>query len=281
MGASHSKFWIAGGAVVSVIVLVAVILLSYKPALDEAAGYAEEREMAEIQNLKLSGEIKKLRDIEARLPEIRERIAALQVGIPVAPKLDEFEAYLSELILDNDALLVSMTGTEAKVAVPAATTPEVPATPGSTSTAAPEPGGESSGTPAPTPSPAPEGTPKAEGEAPVAERVPSKIPPIEGLHVFDWEITVAGSYEQVAKVLEALQTTSPRHFLVTGLKFDAVVRDTPATSGLPERKRGDVDYKIMGHTYVLVGPQQPEEAPAKDPSMPKSTDDPFALTTGG
>lgn len=271
MGVSRDKFWIAGGAIVAVLILVATFALSYKPALDEASDLGEKQDLAEIHNAKLTGEIKQLRAIEARLPEIRERIAELQVGIPVAANIDEFEAYLSELILENDAYLLEITGLEARVAVPTSTQTAAPSpAPAETSTAAPEPG-EVATTAAPS---------NDETEKPVAERVPSKVPAIEGFHVFDWTISVGGTYEQVSAILEALQTTSSRHFLVSGLEIQTLLADKAASNGLPDRPAGEVDYKISGSTYVLEGPQQPEEPKVEEPKMPSTKDDPFADVIG-
>lgn len=267
MGVSRSKLWIGGGAFVAVVILAATALLGYKPAMERAADLEEQKSLAEIQNAKLTGEVRKLRLLEADLPNIRTRIGELQKGIPTTARQDEFEAYVSKLVTDSEAFLIKFEGDVARVAVPAAAnapkdspTSAPIATPG----AAPEPGDASTATPNATAPP---------------EMVAATIPTIPGLHIFEWKLRIGGTFEQVSPVLTALQTTSTRHFLVTALKLETVMRTTPATKGLPERKPGEVDYLITGYTYVLEGPAQPEDPKAGEPEpspMPSTKDDPFA-----
>lgn len=262
MKRQNNQLWIGGAVFLCVLVLLGTYFLGAKPRFDSAAEMDEERSQVEMKNANLTREVASLRELEATLPEVRQAIGALQVGIPTEAKLDEFSAYLGQLAIDHSVTIVSVTAVQ-----PLPITIETPA-------------------PEPTPEPT-----DASTEAPVAgegtaSATPAAATPIlEGLAGISAQVVVVGTSDNAQAFLDALQTVSPRHFMASGVTIEAVLVDTPAAAGLPALVAGEVMMTVGGALYVLPGIVQPEAPAAEVPAplplpVPAPGANPFAPFAG-
>ncbi len=245
MSNQNNRLWIGGAAFLAIVVLLGTYFLAAKPRLDSAAEMDDERVSVEARNTTLRREVSVLKEQEANLPETRQAIAGLQIGIPTTAKLDEFTKYIGELAVQHSVVIASVA---VQPLAPIST--EVPV--------APEP--------VPTES-------AAASEAPVAGPGTAEPAPttatsqlLDGFASMAINITLSGTNDNCKLFLDALQTQSTRHFLVEGLSILAVLADTPAAQGLPDLAAGDVAFTVSGSAFVLDGVVQPEDPAAVAPA---------------
>ena len=266
MKRQNNQLWIGGAAFLCVLVLLGTYFLGAKPRFESASEMDEERSQVEVKNVKLQKEVSSLRKLEATLPEVRDAIGALQVGIPTQLKLDEFTSYLGQLAIDSSVTISSITVLTPTAIAFEAPKPEATAEPSATSTEAPAAG---------------------EGGTARADEKPS-APILEGFVSDNVSIVVVGTPDNAQAFVNALQTTSLRHFLVSMVDLKAVLVDTPPAAGLPALVPGDVVATVSGSLYVLQGIPQPEDPAAVVPEQlplpaPAPGSNPFVplVVTGG
>lgn len=259
----NNQLWVGGAVFLCIVILLGTYFLAAKPRLESASEMDEERSQVEVTNTKLKREVSLLREQEATLPEVRQSIAALQVGIPVEAKLDEFALYVGQLADENAVIVSSFTVLPPTLVIVEAPAPE----------ATPEP--------APTASEAP-----VAGEAGTAAADETLLQDtLGGMSMIGLSVTVVGTTDNTQAFFNALQTVSTRHVMLNGAAIDAVLVDTPAAAGLPDLLAGEVVVTISGSLYVLPGIAQPEDPAAVAPEprplpVPAPGMNPFAPFLG-
>ena len=194
----NNRLWIGGAVFLGIVVLLGTYFLAAKPRFDSAADLNAERVSVEARNTTLRREVSVLKEQEARLPETRQAIAALQVGIPTEAKLNEFTLYIGELATQHSVVIASI---GVQPLAPIST--ELPAA-------------------APSPEPSPTET-AASDEAPVAGPGTAEPAPstgttslLDGFSSMGISVTLSGTNDNCKLFLDALQTQSTRHFLEIG-----------------------------------------------------------------
>lgn len=244
----NNRLWIGGAVFLGIVIVLGTYFLAAKPRLDSATEMNEELVSVEARNTTLRREVSVLKEQEASLPETRAAIAGLQVGIPTTAKLNEFTQYIGDLAALHSVVIASVAVQPlAPLSIP------IPAAPAPTPTET-APTAESSDAPVAGPGTA---EPAA---APVATSL------LDGFSSMSMSITLSGTNDNCKLFLNALQTESTRHFLVTGLSIVAVETDTPAAQGLPALVPGDVAFTVSGSAFVLEGAVQPEDPAAVPPA---------------
>lgn len=239
----NNRLWIGGAVFLGIVILLGTYFLAAKPRFDSATEMNDERVSVEARNTTLRREVSVLKEQEARLPETRAAIAGLQVGIPTTAKLNEFTQYIGDLAVQHSVTIASVA---VQPLAPISTAP--PAAP------APAPTAEASEAPVAGP-----GTAET-AAAPVVTNL------LDGFSLMSMSITLSGTNDNCKLFLNALQTESTRHFLVSGLSIIAVGTDTPAGQGLPALVPGDVAFTVIGSAFVLEGAVQPEDPAAVPPA---------------
>lgn len=228
--------WIAGSALVALLVAAAAWFLALSPALSAVAETRDETEAAQMQNDIQRTKLATLEKQFAELDTYRAELAAIQKQIPAE---DAEPALLRE---------IHAVAAEAGVTVLQFTVTEEPslffaAEQAATETATADGSEESA-----------EGT---DAEAPVG---------VNGFVRIPVDITVIGAYPSAVSMVAGLQERLDRLFLVTGLSAEGQ-DEAEAANGKPAVREGDVEMVISGYVYVLQ-----EDAAAPEPESGAATD---------
>jgi Tfp pilus assembly protein PilO len=256
--------WVAGTAIVAVVILIASWFLVISPKLSAAQDDRAQTETVKQHNDVLSTQLATLKKQFAGLETTRSDLAALRKQIPTSAQLTDYLRKLSDLATTHTVIITSV--------MPGGAIPFV-AAPAAIATAAT----------APKPTPTAAATAAAGAPAEPTDTTAATTPPpargIPGLDVISVSITVVGTYPNLLAFLSDVQSTTDRLFLVTGLTATAQQKSA-AGGGRPATTPGDLELKIDGFAYVLqdlrgVDPVTPPVTgslqvpdPAKNPYVP-------------
>lgn len=250
--------WVAGTAIVAVVILIASWFLVISPKVSAAQEDRAQTETVKQHNDVLSTQLATLEKQFAGLETTRSDLAALRKQIPTSAQLTDYLRTLSDLATTHSVVITSLLPSGA---IPFVAAPGAAAAPKPTPTATAAAGAAAEPTDTATAT-----TPAAAGGVP-------------GLAVISVSITVVGTYPNILGFLGDLQSKTDRLFLVTGLSATAQHKAV-AGSGRPATAVGDLELKIDGFAYVLrdlrgVDPVTPPVTgslqvpdPAKNPYVP-------------
>lgn len=106
---SRTTTWVAGAAVLTVLVAVAAWSLLIGPVRAEAAGYRQATADAEVTNIQLEARLVQLREQYAELPQEQARLAELQSQLPPVADLPAFVRGVQAAADSAGVTLVSIT----------------------------------------------------------------------------------------------------------------------------------------------------------------------------
>ena len=157
----QSRWWVAGGALVAVLLAAASWLMLIGPKLDDADSVRQQTQSANDQNSILQIKVDKLRADSASMPDLLHQLDALHAQLPTTSGLDDLTRQLTGDAQKADVTLTSIVigaPTVVKGSTAAAPTaagddsetvdtdqPDPPATQDATTTAAAPPASSSSG----------------------------------------------------------------------------------------------------------------------------------------
>ncbi|WP_333812165.1 hypothetical protein [Timonella senegalensis] len=231
------KTWIAGAAVVAILILVAVWLLLITPVRDESAIANDDAEQIEYSNDVLSTRVATLRKQFEKIDEYKDQLSAYQVQIPTAVDYESIVDEIERSVEKSKVSFISVSSEE-NIAPVKPFTELVVAEP--TGTESEE--GEASAAQAPT-EPV-----TVSGATPTATGALSTVVP--GFYQVPLLITVQGDYEEVLEFSEQLQVNSERALLVTSVEVTSL-REAPESANAPKSEVGDVTYILHTIAYVL------------------------------
>ncbi|WP_169165403.1 hypothetical protein [Cellulomonas taurus] len=241
--------WIGGAALGAVVLMAGTWFLGVSPILDETASVHERRESSMAENVMLEARLSELSAASARLPELKDELAALQVGIPSTEQVDEFLRRLDALQTTYQIAAVSVTVSDPVPVVDNQGVTTLGAVQDEAAAAAAEPADGA------TAAPSAEPTASAATADPAADAAaaPATAAGPAGFVAVPVEITLLGGFPNSLLFLADLQADDQRLFLVTdthGEGQDAA----DASDGRPATQPGDVELKISGNLYVLSDP---------------------------
>ena len=228
---NKTSVWVAGAAVVALVIFAAAYFLLIGPVMDSTAETDEQRTQVETQNQSLRSQNATLRNQFENIDQLREQLEVLQVQVPDAAEWDTFTTLVGDLANDNGAIITKITA-EPAVAVAAETAMAAPDETSETSDAA-----------------ASETAP--DGAAGVATATGQAIPVT---------ITLQGSPVAAIGTVNGLQAVDQRLFLAQAIDIHGLKASEGAT---PPVAPGDVSLEVKG--YILV---QTPVAPVSDQVPP-------------
>lgn len=245
---AKNSTWIAGAAAGAVVLVAGTWFLGVSPILDETAAVHERREAAVTENVSLETRLTELSATSAKLPELKQELADLQVGIPSTELVDDFLRRLDELQATHQIAAVSIAVNDpvavvdnqgvtslGEVQADAASASAEP-TEGATASTEPTDGANSTAS-----------TDATTDDAAVA--APTTAGP-DGFIAVPVTITLLGGFPNSLLFLSDLQSADQRLFLVTGVHGDGQ-GEAEAADGRPATSVGDVELEITGNLYVL------------------------------
>ena len=258
MANAKASGWVAGTAIVAVVILIASWFVVISPKLSTAQEDRAQTETVRQHNIVLSEQLATLKKQFDALATTRSDLAALRKQIPTSAQLTDYLRKLSDLATTRSVVITSLT--------PGGAIPFVAAL-----AAAPKP------TPTPTATAATgtlaDATDTSTATTPLA---PGAVP---GLAVISVSFTMVGTYPNVLGFLSDVQSTTDRLLLVTGL-IATSQQKAAAGGGRPATAAGDLELKVDGLAYVLqdlrgvdpvippVTGSLPVPDPAKNPYVP-------------
>jgi len=262
---SNKNTWIGATAVGAVVILVASWFLLISPKLDEAADVRAQVDQTNQSNELLSLKVAQLAAQSAKLPEMKDELAALRIEIPTEAQISEFLRQVDAIAASTSVVVTATSPGTPELMVAEQTAPSAPQEGALNPDGSPaQPSAEPSATPSPEPS-----SPATPGDVAAA-----LIPP--GMVDVPVSLSVIGTYTDTVAFLDALQQQIPRLYLVTGITATGQ-KETAATGGKPDLELGDQELVITGYLYVLpdtvaaVEPEQPGDLPGatdRNPLIP-------------
>jgi len=226
MANAKASGWVAGTAIVAVMMLIASWFLLISPKLSVTQEDRAETETVQQHNIVLSDQLAILKKQFAELETTRSDLAALRKQIPTSAQLTDYMRTLSGLATKHSVIITSL--------MPGGAIPFV---------AAP-------GVAAVAPKPTPKATAAAGAPADPTAAKPAAAGGVPGLAVIPVSITVVGTYPNIRGFLSDVQSKTDRLFLVTGLTATAQQK-VAAGNGRPATAAGDLELKVDGLAYVL------------------------------
>lgn len=200
---TRTKLWIAGIALVAVLVVLLGWFTGIAPKLAEARTADKERANVEVTNQAHQATVLELRELDERLPELEEELEDLRVALPTDTAVSTLLGQLNELALKNSVGIESITAGTPLELEPPAPDPAAPV-------------------PAPAAADAPEATDAPEDppvtDAPVVD-APVALPDGTALISIPITVTVAGDKAALTAFIQSVQYGA-RLFLVTDLSID-------------------------------------------------------------
>jgi len=264
MGAGGKKStWIAGTALVAVVMIVAAWFLAITPNMDRAsatraaaAQTRQDNDLLQLRVAQLAADFKKLDEYKAELQ-------AAQTKIPTTAALSDYLRELDAAAVANGVTIITVTpgapvaativaasgGSAAGGAATGAGTTTDGSTPAPSSTATD--GTTTDGTT--TDGTTTDGT-TTDGTA-TAPQGP------EGFVQIPMQVTVIGTFDGTQGFLDQIQQGPVRLFLVTSLAGRSL-EDQSASAGRPATVAGDQELTITGQMYVL--PDALSQSPGTD-----------------
>jgi len=266
---SNKNTWIGATAVGALVILVASWFLLISPKLGEASDVRAQVDQTNQSNELLSLKVAQLAAQSAKLPEMKEELAALRVEIPTSAQISEFLRQVDTIAASASVVVTATSPGTPELMVPEQAAPSAPQEGALNPDGTPaEPTAEPTAEPSETPSAEPSSS-AAPGDVAAA-----LIPP--GMVDVPVSLSVIGTYTNTVAFLDALQQQIPRLYLVTGITATGQ-KETAAAGGKPDLELGDQELVITGYLYVLpdtvaaVEPEQPGELPGatdRNPLIP-------------
>jgi len=254
--------WVAGTAIIAVVILIASWFLVISPKLSVGQEDRAQTETVKQHNDVLSTQLATLKKQFAALETTRSDLAALRKQIPTSAQLTDYMRTLSDLAATHSVVITSL--------LPSGAIPFV---------AAPAAIAKAAAAPKPTPTATAAAGAPAEPTDTATATTPAAVGGVPGLAVISVSITAVGTYPNILVFLSDVQSTTDRLFLVTDLTATSQQK-VVAGSGRPATAAGDLELKVSGFAYVLqdlrgVDPVTPPVTgslqvpdPAKNPYVP-------------
>lgn len=224
---TRSRWWILGGAILAVLILLLGWLFLISPRFEEAAQLQQQADDTETQNLLLAARIEQLKQLAADLPAKQAEYDALRVQIPGTPQLPELLRQLSAIAEETGIDLVSV--------APATPVPLVLPV----ESAAPAPADSATVNPDETAAPSPA----------------APAPPATNVLEIDLTVSAVGEFSNMTLFISRLETL-PRAFLTTGYTLNRGGEGAAGTTfgGNP------LTLTLQGKVFMI--PQLPDVLPA-------------------
>lgn len=261
--------WIAGTAVLVLVILAGGWFLLVGNIFDEASEIHEERELVEANNETLRLRNAALKAQYERIDELRAELAELRVGIPTRAELDAVLDQIDQIAVEHDIVLVGAQFSQATEVGDSLSTvlAEV------AEAEAPEETDE------PAPADADAEDADEAGSTPEAS---TPVEPIEGLFSIPITFTVQGTYADARAFLADVQQTMDRLYLAQTIALTSLLA-AEGGGGLPPTQTGDVSLAVAGHVFVLTDEHaMPSEEDAEPGDLPAGDDsvNPFFPVAG-
>lgn len=250
---NRNKILLAGFLVL--VIVLGGYFLGVKPQQEERADVLDELSTVEQRNSQLQSEVNRLRGQEQELPQVREKIAALQVGIPNQMKLNEYVDAVIQIAAEHEVFIGNIGFQEPE---PPTIVGEVPVPGAGGSTPSPTPTNTSAAAPTPDPSAT------DEPAAPPASSTNSDS--IPGFFSMSLVIEFVGPPANVTLAVADLQTKIPRHAYIHNVLYETIEKAEVASGGYPALSAGWVKGHIGGLLYLYDIPTQPEPTEPVEPT---------------
>lgn len=261
------KSWLAAGAALCVLLIVAAWFLLVSPVLAEASETRASTEDQEAKNDIARQEVAVLRADFARMDEYEAQLATLQGQITTSQRYADIQRLISDVAEDHNLTVTSLQFSTAEEVAPGA--PPAPVED------EPEDSADSEQTEE-------EAAAAAEAEA----NAPAPEPSFPGLYSLDITIEFEGRYSDILAALNDLQTGDDRIMLLSGVRL-------AASEGTGEEAQGadGAVLQIDAETFVLVDPEyvrgladpfaefDPEAVREDQGPLPRSDDNPLTPVT--
>lgn len=259
MGKSRSLGWIAGTAVLVVLILVGTYFLLYQKRAEATEQTLLEVEAARSQNDLLEIQVAQLAADAEKMPEYEAALEALGLQIPAEPMLPEITDLISSVATQTTVTVMQISPSGAvNVVPPAQPTVAAPPTPTDGTTGEGATDGSTAIDEAEETADEAEAAADAQDDTePPAPTTPVGPPTIEGFVAIPIMVKVFGSYANTVAFLDILQRREDRLFLASDLDMKRI-KTSPASMGRPAAVDGDVELQINGYFYVLLEPVVPE-----------------------
>ena len=228
MTGSKSGAWIAGTAVVSLLLMVASWLLAISPVMASTAEATTLAQAQRDQNALLQSKLAVLKEQFLKLDEYKATLAGLQAQVPPTSALPDYQRQLAAVAATRGVTIVSVSLTNPSQIVPVVTAPAVD----------------------PAAAPADPAAPVDPAAAPAPATTPS-AGLIEGFYALGLSMEVVGTYANVTGFLSDLQTSPGRIYAVDALSGISAT-EGEAAGGRPATAPGDLDLSITGSLFVLT-----------------------------
>ncbi len=227
--AGQSRWWIAGGVLVAVLLAAGSWLMLIGPKLDDADSVRAQAQSASDQNTVLQIKVNKLRADSASMPDLLRQLDTLHAQLPTSSGLDAFTRQLSRDAADAGVTLTSIvigvpTVVKASSAPKAAPTGETAGTAGSDAAGS---AGAGSGS----------GDASDAASTPGAATSTQPAAPAAATSLYTIPVTVAatGRLADQRTLLHAIQAQGPRGALVSSVQF----APAPEVADRPGGEPGD------------------------------------------
>jgi hypothetical protein len=239
----------------TIFLMVALIAVGYfvvaQPQLAAASTATEQLVGVNSQIAASQSTINQLKGEQAKLPALKEQLAALRESVPTDAQISRYIEGLNSLATASGVSITGITVASAIVYTPPANA--APAPVASTGTA----------TPSPTPTPSASASAAATPEVPTGPTawIPTTDPSITATNFVAIPVTVtlSGSTPNVLAFIKGLQTGT-RLFLVGGI-------GTAADATTP----GSVTGTVSGYIYVLLDSSTPKATTTTTTPTPTAT----------
>ena len=291
MGASKTQTWIAGTALLALVIVAAAWLLLVSPENAEARAARDANTSALFEQDQLRSQVALLQTQYENLDEYQAELDAIALQIPAEPMLTEYVRTLQTVAGQygvtitrlDPGLAVPYTEALGETAVIVATPSDATATDGSTN---PVETAQDTAATAEDDSGASAG--ETTGGATESTTTAAPTETTTGLFAVPVTVVVLGTYANTNAFLDAVQNQVDRLLFVSTLS--ALRQDAADNSGTgrPATAAGDVELTINGFIYeYLVNPTPvvsdeagTDEAGTETEPLPTTDRNPFASITG-
>lgn len=220
------RFWIIGGAVLSVLLIAVSWFFLISPKLDDAASVRDQTSQAAQQNDVLQAKVDKLKIDSASMPSLLAALDTLHAQLPTSAKLDDLTRQIT-----GQAATAKVTVTSIVIGVPTAVKQDKPAAPTPADAAGTgAAGSDGAGAGAATTASSADATASGSAAA-TTSAAPAKA--AANLYAIPVTIVADGPLANQQKLLSAIQTQGPRGALVSSVQFSPVAQTAQPTGGEP------------------------------------------------
>lgn len=289
MSTSKYQTWIAGTAVVALLILVATWFLLVSPRRAQTDEARASTDAALMQQDVLRARLATLQEQATHIEEYEAEIEALGVQIPSEPKITDYVRSLQGLA-DQYGVVITAVSPSYPLSFAEATdsTVTLPGDGADTATGTdPVQNAEDTAETADTATDATQDSADGATDGDTAEPAPTPPPTVAttGLFAIPFGVQVVGTYANVNAFLEGVQTQTGRVYLFATLGMVAQEAQD-AQGGRPATAPGDVELTYTGFLFEYIHedtgvPAEDEEEPVTEPApLPTSERNPFAPVTG-